>query len=122
MTSTALEPPASLVLVPRRQSKKLNAGLDFLGEAAEVLLHPDDAREAGVVDGEPVVIRTDRGQLTGVAKIDPAIRRGVVSVLHGHHGANVNALTDKNVIDPITGMVRYSCVPVAVEPVIPART
>jgi hypothetical protein len=49
-----------------------------------------------------------------VAKIDPAIRRGVVSVPHGHHGANVNALTDKDVLDRVTGMVRYSGVPVAI--------
>jgi anaerobic selenocysteine-containing dehydrogenase len=113
---TTLEPPAPLVLVPRRQARKLNGALDFLGEKAEVVLHPDDARKAGVDDGQPVVVRTDRGQLTGTAKVDPAIRRGAVSIPHGHHYANVNALTDKDVIDPITGMVRYSCVPVTVEP------
>ncbi len=111
-----LEPPAPLVLVPRRQSRKLNGALDFLGETAEVMLHPDDARDAGVVDGQVVVVRTERGHLTGTAKVDPAIRRGAVSVPHGHHGTNVNALTDKDVIDPVTGMVRYSCVPVSVEP------
>ncbi len=42
------------------------------------------------------------------------IRRGVVSVPHGHHSANVNALTDKDIIDPVTGMVRYSGVAVTV--------
>ena len=112
----ALEPPPPLVLVPRRQSRKLNAALDFLGEVAEVILHPDDAGPAGVVDGQPVVVRTDRGELTGTARVDPQIRRGVVSVPHGHHGANVNVLTDKDVIDPVTGMVRYSGIAVTVEP------
>ncbi|MFI5048053.1 MAG: molybdopterin-dependent oxidoreductase [Acidimicrobiia bacterium] len=112
-----LEPPPPLVLVPRRQAKKLNAALDFLGEVADVLVHPEDAREAGVVDGRPVVVRTGRGQLTGTAKVDAAIRRGVVSVPHGHHGANVNALTDKDDIDPVTGMVRYSGVAVTIEAV-----
>ncbi|MBV9950922.1 MAG: molybdopterin-dependent oxidoreductase [Acidimicrobiia bacterium] len=111
-----LEPPAPLVLIPRRQARKLNAALDFLGEAPEVILHPDDARDAGVVDGQPVVIRTGRGELTGIARVDAAIRRGAVSVPHGHHDANVNLLTDKDVIDPVTGMVRYSGVPVTVEP------
>jgi anaerobic selenocysteine-containing dehydrogenase len=109
-----LEPPAPLVLIPRRQSRKLNAALDFLGEIPEVLLHPDDASDAGVSDGQPVVVRTGRGQLTGTAKVAPAIRRGAVSVPHGHYSANVNLLTDKDVIDPITGMVRYSGVPVTV--------
>jgi anaerobic selenocysteine-containing dehydrogenase len=112
----ALQPPAPLVLVPRRQARKLNGALDFLGEDAAVLLHPDDARAAGVSDGEAVVVRTERGRLTGTAKVDPVIRRGAVSVPHGHHGTNVNRLTDKDVIDPVTGMVRYSCVPVTVEP------
>jgi anaerobic selenocysteine-containing dehydrogenase len=111
-----LEPPAPLVLVPRRQPRKLNAALDFLGERALVHLHPEDAAAASVVDGEPVVVRTDRGELTGIAKVDPAIRRGVVSIPHGHYGANVNRMTDKDLIDPVTGMVRYSGVPVRVEP------
>jgi anaerobic selenocysteine-containing dehydrogenase len=113
-----LEPPAALVLVPRRQARKLNGALDFLGERADVLLHPDDARDAGVADGQAVAVRTDRGELVGTAKVDPAIRRGAVSVPHGHHYANVNALTDKDVIDPLTGMVRYSCLPVTVGPAV----
>lgn len=32
-----LEPPAPLVLVPRRQPRKLNASLDFLGEQPTAL-------------------------------------------------------------------------------------
>jgi anaerobic selenocysteine-containing dehydrogenase len=111
-----LEPPAPLVLVPRRQPRKLNAALDFLGETAMVLLHPEDANVAGVLDGQPVVVRSHRGELTGTAKVDPAIRRGVVSVPHGHYDTNVNLLSDKDVIDPVTGMVRYSCTPISVEP------
>jgi hypothetical protein len=54
--------------------------------------------------------------LTGVAKLDPTIRRGAVSVPHGHVEANVNVLTNKNDIDMVTGMVRYSGVPVSVHP------
>ncbi len=111
-----LELPARLVLIPRRQPRKLNGALDFLGETALVLLHPQDASDAGVVDGSPVVVRTARRELTGMAKVDPAIRRGVVSIPHGHHSANVNVLTDKDTLDPVTGMTRYSAVPVSVEP------
>jgi anaerobic selenocysteine-containing dehydrogenase len=113
---TKLEPPAPLVLIPRRQPKKLNGALDFLGEQALVQLHPEDASVSGVVDGQPVVVRSARGELTGIAKVDPGIRRGVVSIPHGHHGANVNLLSDKDVIDPVTGMVRYSGIPISVEP------
>jgi anaerobic selenocysteine-containing dehydrogenase len=96
------------------KAKKLNAALDFLGEAPEVILHPDDAAAAEVVDGHPVVVSTARGSMTGVAKVDASIRRGSVSVPHGHHGANVNLLTDKDDIDVVTGMVRYAGVAVAV--------
>jgi anaerobic selenocysteine-containing dehydrogenase len=111
-----LEPPAPLVLVPRRQARKLNGALDILGETAEIILNPDDARDAGVGDRQAVVVRTDRGHITGIAKVDAGILRGVVSVPHGHHAANVNALTDKQAVDPVTGMVRYSGVPVSVHP------
>ena len=104
---------SSTASVPRR-----NAALDFLGEAAVVLLHPQDAGEANVIDGQPVVVRTNRGQSTGTAKVDAAIRRGVVSIPHGHHHTNVNVLTDKNDIDPITAMVRYSGFPVTIEPLL----
>lgn len=111
-----LEPPAPLVLVNRRQAKKLNAALDFLGERATVQLHPEDARAAGVVDGQPVVVRSSRGELRGTAKVDQGIRRGAVAIPHGHYGANVNLLSDKDVVDPVTGMVRYSGIPVSVCP------
>ena len=113
----ALEQPAPLVLVPRRQARHLNSQFDYLGEVAEVMLHPDDARAAGVVDGQPVVVRSAHGELVGVARLDPSLRTGAVSVPHGHQRANVNRLTGKDEIDLVTGMARYSGVPVTVHPV-----
>jgi anaerobic selenocysteine-containing dehydrogenase len=112
-----LESPAPLVLVPRRQARHLNSQFDYLGEAAEVMLHPDDAREAGVVDGQDVAVRSEHGELVGKASIDASIRRGAVSVPHGHEAANVNRLTGTTDIDLVTGMARYSGVPVTVHPV-----
>jgi anaerobic selenocysteine-containing dehydrogenase len=111
-----LREPAPLVLTPRRQMRRLNAQFDFLGDQADVLIHPEDGAASGVVDGEPITVRSAHGELTGIAKLDPAIRRGAVSVPHGHVEANVNALTDKDDIDLITGMVRYSGVPVSLHP------
>ncbi|HXY94596.1 MAG TPA: molybdopterin-dependent oxidoreductase [Acidimicrobiia bacterium] len=116
---TALESetePTPLVLTPRRQVRHLNSQLDFLGEVVEVVVHPDDAAVAGVADGQRVVVRSARGELVGVAKIDPSVRRGAVSVPHGHQSANVNVLTDKDRIDLPTGMARYSGVPVSLHP------
>ena len=112
----ALRPPPPLVMVPRRQRKKLNAQLDFLGERAEILIHPDDGAAAGVVSGQPVIVRSANGELTGIAKVDDSIRRGAVSIPHGHHDANVNRLTNKDDIDLVTGMVRYSGIPVSLHP------
>lgn len=111
-----LEPPAPLVMVPRRQRKKLNGQLDFLGEAAEIMINPDDGAAAGVISGQPVTVRSANGELTGVARIDDSIRRGAVSIPHGHHQANVNRLTNKDDIDVVTGMVRYSGIPVSLHP------
>ena len=65
---------------------------------------------------QPVIVRSEHGELTGIAKVDASIRRGAVSVPHGHAGANVNLLTDKDDIDLVTGMVRYSGIPVTLHP------
>jgi anaerobic selenocysteine-containing dehydrogenase len=112
----AIDAPAPLVLTPRRQVRHLNSQLDFLGETAEVVVHPDDAAAAGIGDGEPVLVRSARGELTGTVKVDASVRPGVVSIPHGHSGANVNVLTSKDDIDPPTGMTRYSGVPVSLHP------
>jgi anaerobic selenocysteine-containing dehydrogenase len=112
----ALKPPAPLVMVPRRQRRKLNGQLDFLGEAAEILIHPDDGAAAGIIDGQQVTVRSSNGELTGIAKVVDSIRRGAVSIPHGHHDANVNRLTNKDDIDVVTGMVRYSGIPVSLHP------
>lgn len=104
------------VLVPRRQMRRLNAQLAYLGEEPEVLLHPDDAAAAGIADDQKVVVRTEYGELTGIAKSDPSVRSGVVSVPHGHAGVNVNVLTSKDDLDPATGMTRYSGMPVSLHP------
>lgn len=112
----ALKPPPLLVMVPRRQRRKLNGQLDFLGEVPEILIHPDDGTAAGVMNGQKVTVRSTSGELTGIAKVDDSIRRGAVSIPHGHHVANVNRLTNKDDIDVVTGMVRYSGIPVSLHP------
>ena len=61
-------------------------------------------------------MRSEHGELTGVAKMDATVRRSAVSVPHGHAGANVNLLTSKDDVDVVTGMTRYSGVPVSLHP------
>ena len=112
----ALQEPAQLVLVPRRQMRRLNAQLAFLGAVAAIVVHPDDAAAAGVSDDQRLIVRSEHGELTGVARVDASVRRGAVSVPHGHASANVNLLTSKDDIDVVTGRTRYSGIPVSLHP------
>jgi anaerobic selenocysteine-containing dehydrogenase len=110
----ALEPTGPLVFTPRRQKRHLNSQLDYLGEIPEIVLHPDDAAAAGVTDGRAVTVRSASGEITGTAKLDGSLRKGVVSIPHGHQSANVNRLTSKDDIDLVTGMAHYGGVPVSI--------
>jgi len=111
--------PDSLRLIPRRQKRHVNSQLTFLGDEPEVLLHPDDAAAAGLTDGAAVIVRSQDGELTAIARLDPGIRPGAVSVPHGYSEANVNLLTSHLQADPLTGMARYSGLPVSVRPAPP---
>jgi anaerobic selenocysteine-containing dehydrogenase len=107
----------TLSLIPRRQRRHLNAQFLFLGSPADVLLHPTDAAAAGVADGEPIIVRSERGEIVGTAHVDTNIRPGVISVPHGHEHVNVNLLTSSRDVDPLTGMAHYSGVRVSVHPI-----
>jgi len=105
-----------LVFCPRRQRRKLNAQLDFLGETAECLIHPDTAAEHGVADGQRIRVFNKAGEIEVSVKLDPGALRGVCSIPHGHGDANVNNLTSRHDMDPLGGMAHYSAVPIAIEP------
>lgn len=108
--------PRPLVFTSRRQRRKLNAQLDFLGAENDVLLHPDDAATRGIADGDRVRASNDQGTIELIARIDKGMRRGVASLAHGHLAGNVNRLTSKAAIDPISGMALYSGVPLEIAP------
>ncbi|CAN7550767.1 molybdopterin-dependent oxidoreductase [Phenylobacterium sp. LjRoot225] len=109
--------PKPLCYTSRRQRKKFNAQLSFLGEPADILLHPDDAAAYGIRDGQKVRVRNKNGAIVLVARVDAQIRRGVCSIPHGHETANVNFLTSTDDIQPWGGMAFYSGVPIEIEPV-----
>jgi anaerobic selenocysteine-containing dehydrogenase len=114
---SAEKTPMSLSLIPRRQRRHLNAYLLFLGDSPAVLLHPTDAASVGVQDGQPVIVRSTRGEFVGVARVDADMRPGVISVPHGYEDANVNLLTSTQQVDRLTGMALYSGFPVTLHPV-----
>jgi anaerobic selenocysteine-containing dehydrogenase len=113
--------PRTFKLIPRRQRRHVNAQFLFLGDKPELLLNPDDAGENGMEDGQPIIVRSARGEVYGTVKVDAGIRRGVVSFPHGHAEANVNFLTDSHAADRLTGMARYSGFPVTLHPVAAAE-
>jgi anaerobic selenocysteine-containing dehydrogenase len=107
--------PKPLVYSSRRQRRKFNAQLDFLGAPADVILHPDDAASYGIADGQKVRVHNASGEIELTAKLDSGMRRGVASIAHGHRDANVNKLTSTKVIDPLGGMALYSGVPIEID-------
>jgi anaerobic selenocysteine-containing dehydrogenase len=117
----AAAPTDGLVLIPRRQPRHMNSLLRDAGASGrldepEVFVHPADAAAHGVVEGDPIMLRTEHGEMRGIARFDASLRPGVVSVPHGWPGAaHVGRLMTGAVgCDPLTGMVRQSGVPVAV--------
>jgi anaerobic selenocysteine-containing dehydrogenase len=119
----AATPTGGLVLIPRRQPRHMNSLLRDAGASGRldepsVFVHPADAAAHGVGDGDPVIVRTDAGEMHGVARYDDELRQGVVSVPHGWPGtAHVGRLlSGARGCDPLTGMVRQSAVPVSLSP------
>lgn len=109
--------PRPLCFISRRQRRKLNAALSFLGSPADIILHPADAEANGITHGDPVRVSTTRGEIVLTANVSDTIRCGVASIPHGHEAANVNLLTSVEQVDRLTGMVLYTGIPIAVAPV-----
>lgn len=111
---TNLGKPKPLCFTARRQRNKFNSQLDFLGEEASMLIHPAEAKNYNIADGQLVRVSNKSGYVDVTARIDPGMRRGVASIPHGHLEANVNRLTSKTDIDLISGMALYSGVPIQI--------
>ncbi len=97
-------------------------GMDAAGYRMAEALHASIGTPARfsplTIHGQGVIVRSASGELAGTARVDPGMRRGAVSVPHGHEHANVNVLTSHQQADPLTGMARYSGVPVSVHPAV----
>jgi anaerobic selenocysteine-containing dehydrogenase len=118
-----VRPPAPLVLIPRRQGRHLNSWFppaDLRHDDPAVLVHPADAADAGLGDGRRARLSSAAGTFVGTVSVDASIARGHVSVPHGFHpsvGPPVGALISSTVdVDPLTGMVRQTAVPITLEP------
>lgn len=83
-----------------------------LQDRAQVLMNPADARQRGVADGAPVIVRTQRGEARFHARVTADVVRGSVEMnagggkpIHpeGWRHANANLLTDFHNRDPVSG-------------------
>ncbi|HEX3528512.1 MAG TPA: molybdopterin-dependent oxidoreductase [Thermoanaerobaculia bacterium] len=131
-------PAPGLVVIGRRDLRSNNSWMHNLPVLAKgprrctALVHPADAARCGVTDaGSARLIGASGHAVTVEVKISDEIMPGVISLPHGwghdlpgihlevaarRPGANLNALLDENLRDPLSGNAVLSGVPVRLEP------
>ncbi len=125
----------ALVLIGRRELRSINSwghnvpALVSGKVRCRLHIHPDDARERGLADGDTAVLesRTHTGRVEVV--VSDEMRPGVVSLPHGwghgasapwqrvageHAGVSANDWTDDRLVEPIIGQSILNGVPVSV--------
>jgi anaerobic selenocysteine-containing dehydrogenase len=133
-------PVPEFVIIGRRQLRSNNSwmhNLPVLTKGAfrcTALLHPEDARRLGLQNGAMAHLSNDSKSIEAQIEISDEMMPGVISLPHGwgHHltgtklslaserpGANINALLDENLRDPLSGNAVLSGVPIQIS-VIPA--
>jgi anaerobic selenocysteine-containing dehydrogenase len=111
-------------------SRRLMKGAD----RCTAMLHPSDAGERGLIDGQHVRVASARGAIELPLELSEEMRPGVVSIPHGfghrraglgwqhaaaHPGASVNDITDPSVVDRLSGNAAFNDLPVRVEALAP---
>jgi anaerobic selenocysteine-containing dehydrogenase len=111
------EPGPGLLLSPGREPAWSNSVRYGPGDDdARLHVHPDDAADAAVADGDRVTVVSEHGSIEVTVVIDHRMRAGAVSLVHGRRGRSpgtlVSATSD---VDPLTTMPRTSGVPIRVD-------
>jgi anaerobic selenocysteine-containing dehydrogenase len=96
-------------LIAQRQLRTMNSQLRELADVA-VLVHPSIAAELG----EVAEVRSAAGSVVGPVRGDDRVPPGAVAIPHGWSHPNVSGLTDGDDLDPLTGMVHQTAVPVEI--------
>jgi anaerobic selenocysteine-containing dehydrogenase len=111
-----------LTLVAHRRLRMMNSQFRDIGapgaavEQPGVLAHPDVVARLGGV-GTAVVVTSEHGALDGTLVADHRLRPDVIAIAHGFGDENVSLLTSADHdIDPLTGMVHQSGVPIQIRP------
>jgi anaerobic selenocysteine-containing dehydrogenase len=96
------------------------------GRSPKTRIHPADAEQVGVVDGELVRIESKAGSITLPASVTPEMNPGTIAVPHGwgHHGgwqranaaggacSNLLVSTATEDVEPLAGMSILNGIPV----------
>lgn len=80
-------------------------------------LHPEDGAALGIAQGDWVELTTHRGSIRMRANLTWKAERGVVCCYHGYAEADVNELTDNEILDPYSGFPCFRETRVAVRKV-----
>lgn len=95
-----------LALISPASEKTVSSTLAELRERAAVLqMHPADAAERGLADGDPVRVFNALGEMHCPVGLNPEIRRGIVSLPKGvwrkstYNGSTTNALVADSLTD-----------------------
>jgi anaerobic selenocysteine-containing dehydrogenase len=108
-------PSDRLQLIAHRQLGTMNSQLRELAEGF-VSVHPSRAVQLGG-DGTEVEVHVAGGQARGILRADEHLSPDAVTIPHGWAVPNVSGLTSaEHDIDPLTGMVRQSAIPVEIRP------
>ena len=78
-------------------------------------IHPEDAADRGIEDGDTVRVASDQGAVTAPADVTPSIRRGTVFLTFHFAESPVNRVT-ADALDPTAKIPEYKHTPVVVEP------
>ena len=129
----ATEPAGTLLLIGRRALRSNNSWMHNIpslvsgADRCVLFMHPKDASDRGIGDGETVVMesRVHRGEVR--VQLTEDIAPGVVSLPHGwghaasapfqrvagqHAGVSVNDWTDESVVEGVVGQSILNGVPV----------
>ena len=126
-----------LVLVSRRHIRSKNTWMHNVKvlvkgkDRCTLLIHPDDARASGVVDGARAQVVSDAGSVVVPVEVSDEMMRGVVCLPHGwghdkpgarlsvareHPGVNNNLLAPGYFVDELSGNAAVNGIPVEVTP------
>ncbi|HYV14244.1 MAG TPA: molybdopterin-dependent oxidoreductase [Pyrinomonadaceae bacterium] len=132
LNDAAYEANGHLLLIGRRQLRSNNSWMHNIerlvkGNPAKpqctVLMHPSDAANRDLLNGQKVVVRSRVGSIVLPVEISEEIMRGVVSIPHGwghdrdgnqqtvaqqHAGASINDLTDQQSLDALCGTAAFN--------------